>query len=634
MAIYHMRVKVGSRANGQNAIASASYRAGEKLHCDAENRDFDYSRKQAVVHSEIMLPDGAPAEFADRATLWNAVEAAERQKNGQIFREFEVSLPNECSNEEKLQMARELAASFAAEGMCVDFSIHDVKAGQRKAQGATAAADNCHVHFMCTMRALKDGKFLPKRRTVYRLDKDGSKIPVIGKDGKQKIEKKTGRKVFERVDEKTVDWDDKEKVQEWRERWQNIANKYLPKEKQIDCRTLETQQAEMQEKLSTIERTIENAKNNIRRLNRSRTVRQTNRRKAAVQSWHRKLDMLNMSERDDIVRQDARERERLVEADRTADHDLLRPEREIHARHDRKDSNTAAHNILYPLSADERRKRVEQELTSDIEKLWAEYRRLAPAIEKEIRARVEKEIPMPEPPKLVDIEPLKKYNDKLEKEVSRQEQLVAELEEQKKDIATGWLGFKKYVYEIQSAEHLQAPEKLKAVKRELWDAQTELRQAESNNAHQQRLYEQAVHDRPQRVALLVQSRLQSHSLLKTLAAEVKFRENVLSILRDFPKLDRLTKAVPLAPPGKTRKQAIAARNAAAAPIIKAAAACHSCGGGKSLLQLLDRAIAGADKSPAYPAVVPEGRDAINEWLKQEGKTRDEKLMENDAKGYF
>jgi hypothetical protein len=36
----------------------------------------DFSNKAGVVHSEIMLPEGAPERLNDRATLWNEVEAA------------------------------------------------------------------------------------------------------------------------------------------------------------------------------------------------------------------------------------------------------------------------------------------------------------------------------------------------------------------------------------------------------------------------------------------------------------------------------------------------------------------------------------------------------------------------------
>lgn len=280
MAIYHMSVKIGSRAKGQNALASAAYRSATKLHSQAEERDFCYTRKQSVVHSEIVLPQDAPAEYQDRQVLWNAVENQELQKNAQLYREFEISLPNESSDSDKLSMAREFAQSLAKEGMCVDFSIHDVKAGQYRNHGR-ATNDNCHVHMMCTMRSLDSkGLFLSKRKRGYKLDSEGQKIPVL--DEKkikawetknkrlfnykteapeelakvQKTEKKSGRKLFEREDIKLNNWDSKDQIEIWRERWEQIANQYLPPEKHIDHRSLEAQIEAMTAKLNKLEEEI------------------------------------------------------------------------------------------------------------------------------------------------------------------------------------------------------------------------------------------------------------------------------------------------------------------------------------------------------------------------------------------
>ena len=53
--------------------------------------------KPGVVHSEILLPDGAPARWLDRATLWNEVEAGEKRKDAQLAREIEIALPRELT---------------------------------------------------------------------------------------------------------------------------------------------------------------------------------------------------------------------------------------------------------------------------------------------------------------------------------------------------------------------------------------------------------------------------------------------------------------------------------------------------------------------------------------------------------
>ena len=81
MALFHLSVTQTKRSAGQSAIASAAYRAGERLYSEYYGEYSDYTRKGGVICSDIFLPSHAPPEYADRQTLWNAVEKAERGKN-------------------------------------------------------------------------------------------------------------------------------------------------------------------------------------------------------------------------------------------------------------------------------------------------------------------------------------------------------------------------------------------------------------------------------------------------------------------------------------------------------------------------------------------------------------------------
>ena len=88
MAIYHLQAKVIQRSKGRSVIAAAAYRAAEALH-DAElGRTQNFLAKTGVVHSEILLPSGAPSRWLDRETLWNEVTAVERRHDepGQLRR--------------------------------------------------------------------------------------------------------------------------------------------------------------------------------------------------------------------------------------------------------------------------------------------------------------------------------------------------------------------------------------------------------------------------------------------------------------------------------------------------------------------------------------------------------------------
>ena len=153
-----------SRAAGQSAIASAAYRAGEKLHSDYYGEDSDYTGKSGVRYSEILLPPHAPERLRDREILWNEVERAERRKDAQLAYSFDIALQNELSFEENLELAKQfLQENFVAAGMIVDFAIHDPERN---------GTQNPHFHVMAPIRPLnQDGTWGAKQRMVYRLMK-------------------------------------------------------------------------------------------------------------------------------------------------------------------------------------------------------------------------------------------------------------------------------------------------------------------------------------------------------------------------------------------------------------------------------------------------------------------------------
>lgn len=229
MAIYHCSVKNISRSGGKSAVASASYRAGEKLEDRETGLTHDYTNKKEVAYSEIILCENAPREYQDRETLWNAVEEVEKQSNARLAREWEVALPNELTLDQSKELVRGFAQSLADEGMCVDVNIH-WKDG------------NHHAHIMGTTRPIKEnGEWGQKEKKAYKLDENGQKIPQIDpKTGEQKIGAR-GRKMWERETVEANDWNRTEKVEEWRERWAEHCNRYLEKEQQIDHRSFERQ---------------------------------------------------------------------------------------------------------------------------------------------------------------------------------------------------------------------------------------------------------------------------------------------------------------------------------------------------------------------------------------------------------
>lgn len=180
MAIYHLHAKVISRATGRSAVAAAAYRAASRLHDLRLDRDHDFSNKSGVVHSEILLPDGAPERFLDRATLWNEVEAIEKRKDAQLAREVEFSIPREMTQAQGIALARDFVREqFVERGMVADLNVHwDI--------GEDGLAKP-HAHVMLSTRSVDENGFGAKERS----------------------------------------WNDKELLLTWRGRWASLANERL-----------------------------------------------------------------------------------------------------------------------------------------------------------------------------------------------------------------------------------------------------------------------------------------------------------------------------------------------------------------------------------------------------------------------
>lgn len=146
MAIYHLSAKPISRSSGRSAVASAAYRCAVRLTNERDGMVHDFTRKEGVEHTEIVLPEGVSADWAlDRSTLWNAAEFAENRKDARVAREFEIALPHELSAEGRIAAARTFAQDLADRyGAAVDFAIH--------APHEQGDIRNYHAHVMMTTR--------------------------------------------------------------------------------------------------------------------------------------------------------------------------------------------------------------------------------------------------------------------------------------------------------------------------------------------------------------------------------------------------------------------------------------------------------------------------------------------------
>ena len=253
MSIYHCSIKVVSRAGGRSAVASAAYRAGEKLHNEETGLTHDFTHKGGVVMNEVILPDNAPRRYLDREVLWNEVQQIEKRSDAQFAREIEVALPNEMTRDQQIECVRNfIRDNFVSEGMIADWALHD------KGDG------NPHAHILLTLRGIDEHEqWLKKQKTVFANSRDAQgrpiydpslpsydpknkkatsqyRIPQLDKNGNQKTRVREGKGteyLWEKISIPANDWNEHSKAEKWRSSWAEHCNRYLAKDKQIDHRS-------------------------------------------------------------------------------------------------------------------------------------------------------------------------------------------------------------------------------------------------------------------------------------------------------------------------------------------------------------------------------------------------------------
>jgi hypothetical protein len=204
MAIFHMSFSNISAGKGRSAIASAAYRSGERLFDDKEGRNYFYART-VMPESFILSPKNAPDWTSDRERLWNEVERKDRRANSRYAKEFNVALPVELNEDEQKELLiKYVQENFVDKGMVADVAIH------------RDHPDNPHAHVMLTNRPFNpDGTWGLKSKRENILDENGNKTYT----GNSRFPK--SRKVW------LVDWDKKERINQWRHKWAVSVNQVL-----------------------------------------------------------------------------------------------------------------------------------------------------------------------------------------------------------------------------------------------------------------------------------------------------------------------------------------------------------------------------------------------------------------------
>ncbi|MFT8575958.1 MAG: MobA/MobL family protein [Bifidobacterium aquikefiri] len=230
MAIYSLHVGNVSRASGSSSCASLSYITAERVRDERLGVTYNgFSRRERVIESHTLLPEGAHERLRDAEALFNGVEAVERAANARTAKKIMVALPREFTPEQRREVVeRFIGSQLNARGYAATYAIHEDGGG-----------NNPHAHILIPNRQLDaDGWARVKSRKEYKLDEAGQRIPLIDKaTGMQKLDKRN-RKQWQRVSVTTNPLDERETLQSLRTSWASECNRLLPERLHVSEKSL------------------------------------------------------------------------------------------------------------------------------------------------------------------------------------------------------------------------------------------------------------------------------------------------------------------------------------------------------------------------------------------------------------
>lgn len=142
MAIMHMQFKILKRSEGKSSVYLSAYNNRLRSIDERTGQVWNYTKKEDLYCSEVLLPTNAPSRFRDSVTLWNEVEKQKR-RDSQLSRYFIVALPVELDAQQNRQLLKNyLKKNFVNSGMIADYAIHDID------------SKNPHAHVMLTMQEI------------------------------------------------------------------------------------------------------------------------------------------------------------------------------------------------------------------------------------------------------------------------------------------------------------------------------------------------------------------------------------------------------------------------------------------------------------------------------------------------
>lgn len=119
---YSASMSAVQRSKGGSSTAAAAYRAGAKITDQATGEVHDYTKKQGVLHTHLLMPGG---QQVDRAEFWSGVELHHRRGDAVTARELRVALPAELDELQRNALAERIGQHLVDHyGVAADVCVH------------------------------------------------------------------------------------------------------------------------------------------------------------------------------------------------------------------------------------------------------------------------------------------------------------------------------------------------------------------------------------------------------------------------------------------------------------------------------------------------------------------------------
>ncbi len=156
----HIQLGVVQLCNGNSALGRLAYQMCTSFNDRHRREDFTPFKDQHLG-GLVLLPEGAPAEFADEGTFITAIASREKRVDAQAGRTLDVSLPRGVPKELLIPTAAFVVAPFVAQGMAIRLDV--------ECPAASDGGTNPHAHAFLSQRTLEEDGFGKKYRPWNQL---------------------------------------------------------------------------------------------------------------------------------------------------------------------------------------------------------------------------------------------------------------------------------------------------------------------------------------------------------------------------------------------------------------------------------------------------------------------------------